>query len=611
MEYKYVRILCTNFQIEEIPRRVIEQTKLTVLSANDETQFGYGQGASVEYSSPRKLPANAWIGVYYASKVDNSSGRLPEGQDEHAWAYAGCNNKYGDNREQESCNVRERFGTVDNFYGVIPVGTHRFCLSFYSNSPYTAFSCSTRFSVVAPRLDIPSFIPFGSDINLMFRNEFPTKFNWVAILDSKNKEELWASMCGDHDSWNKGCPAKRQGTVTFSGTDPDQESYKKWPINPGQKTVCMYGVPKDHNLKLVCKNFIVRGIPDSVIAGTSLATSSNRYEFKKAIIARFNTPTAYPNTWIGVYSASDISRNMSKLPDKKPKLWVYSSCNNKDGDQNESDACMEKKQFGEIKINFKDKYWPVDPGTYYLCMSFYNNPPYTKFKCTETSFFVEPPKCEDDPDFRFTLLNRVTRVDCKWLKDAATQEQIDNRYNKWCGRNSEVRKNCRVSCDDCPVCKNQESYTWKVFDNSRRDCGYIEDETITQTQADNRLDRWCNPSRGDNKLLQCPKACGECIVPTPSPTPEPECKDDDTFKFEIYNKTMQGCGYIYESGISQTQIDNRLDKWCDASRSDNIRVPCRLTCGLCTIATIDPTKFPSAAPSVTSSVGPSGALGLP
>ncbi len=595
MEGKNTRIVCSNFEIDDIPQRDIYRTSLT--PTND--KFGYGEGASVSFSSNRSLPVNAWIGIFGADDVNNNSKDLPKDSYTYARAYAGCNNRDGNESEQKACSIRKRYGTVDNFYGLIPVGTYRFCLSFFSNRPYTAFKCSDSFTVKAPKLEIPSFIPFGSDINVRFTNDFPSKLNWVAILgnnNGKNKEEqeLWGSMCGDKDSWNSNCSPKYDGTITFSGADPNQEQNQKWPINPGQKTVCMYGGRnyggKDGYLKLVCKDFIVQGIPDTVLSSTYVTTSSDRFKFREPITATFDTPIAYPNTWIGIYKASDISKWMSELPDEKPKFWVYSSCNNKNGNQIESDSCELKKSSGNIQIGwtYNEKHWPISPDTFRVCMSLYSNPPFTRFVCSENSFFVEPEQCKDDPNFTFTLKDRVTNVPCGWIDEQDILPfQRENRVKTWCGEKSAVLNKCRVSCNKCQKCQDDEKYKWKIDDGTKQGCRYIHEDGITSAQVENRLRRWCNPSIGDNKLLECPKSCGECI---------PQCKDEEFFKWKIDNGTKQGCGYIHEDGITPAQVENRLRRWCNPSIGDNKLLECPKSCGTC-IPTPDPTPISTLAPS--------------
>lgn len=243
-------------------------------------------------------------------------------------------------------------------------------------------------------LSVSSNIAYGSDIAVTFNSSGLSDENWIGIYNETDEDfsddELWSSMCGGQDDYNNPyCPTQSSGTVTFSGSDPYQEGYQNWPILPGNKKVCIMtgGIlpPK----ALICAPFVVDELPLEAITNSSLTLTKTTFGYDEDITAEFQAAVGIPNTWIGMYSSDNAPNGMNKLPND-PILWVYSACNNLQGDQFTTDNCVEIKRSGSIQFdstsvgNETVGNWPIESGSFRLCMSFYNNEPYEKFVCSNT-----------------------------------------------------------------------------------------------------------------------------------------------------------------------------------------------------------------------------------
>lgn len=238
---------------------------------------------------------------------------------------------------------------------------------------------------------------FGKAIRIGFENENATLTNFLAIYkhfeDPETSETsiLWSGMCGDQTSWNTtDCPEQESGVVNFGVKDPYQGSDGYFPLNTGKYKVCLMDgddVPYD---VLKCKIFKVKSIK-KYIADTKVTLTKTSFGYDEPIGAETFAPARVPNTWVGIYNASSIVDGMTELPDEgpwTPWYWIYAACNNQVGNQPESEYCSLRKKKNDISLEAETQdsyygYWPVDPGAYVLCLSYFMNPPYRMFSCSE------------------------------------------------------------------------------------------------------------------------------------------------------------------------------------------------------------------------------------
>merc|ERR550539_301376 len=247
----------------------------------------------------------------------------------------------------------------------------------------------------------PAKVDFGSPFTVEFENRSPFASNWIGIYaagySSLEDEELWAGMCGDQDTWNTdACPPQSTGTISFKFTDPDQESDSQFPINPGFYEACLsYEDSFGNYVKVTCTAFKVKSLPGTAITDSRLyLTTSSFLAVGDPITANFVADLEIPNTWIGIYD-NQVQPSLSELPGE-PYLWVYSACNNQAGDQVETNNCAATKSSGSIQIDSTSQdrsmeSWPLGEGEYKLCMSFFNNSPYSKFVCSKKFLVGDPP----------------------------------------------------------------------------------------------------------------------------------------------------------------------------------------------------------------------------
>ena len=133
----------------------------------------------------------------------------------------------------------------------------------------------------------------------------------------------------------------------------------------------------------------INGSPNIARDGLTLTMKATSYGVDEAIIADFSTKRPIRNSWVGIYSGERASG--TEIPDEIPKalMWVYLGCNNQQGDQSENNDCSAKRKSGSLQIDETSEersveYWPLEAGTYHLCVSLNNNSPYKDFKCFDS-----------------------------------------------------------------------------------------------------------------------------------------------------------------------------------------------------------------------------------
>lgn len=244
---------------------------------------------------------------------------------------------------------------------------------------------------------------FGQMLRVRFTNEGETltSTNFLAIynyrVDPVNSTTsiLWSGMCGDQTSWDTDlCPPQERGIVTFGVKDPYQGSDGYFPLNTGKYKVCLMDGDDVPYTVHVCKIFKVKGI-QKYVPDTTVTLSKNTFMFEESITLQTYSPAKLPNTWVAIYNATDVDDDSEELPDVYPWYWLYTGCNNQLGDQPESENCSKRTKRNDISFEESTQdgyygYWPIYPGNYIVCLSYYVNSPLRRFSCSE-EFTVEMP----------------------------------------------------------------------------------------------------------------------------------------------------------------------------------------------------------------------------
>jgi len=222
----------------------------------------------------------------------------------------------------------------------------------------------------------------------------PRKGDFIGIYPDPGKDVPMTSPLDTPLFWLYTCKSqtctddykpKKWNLINFNVKDPVSEDLQQWPLPSGNYRVCLgnRGYEEVGDTLIECIPFKVKSIPIQAINNLKLKNRKKVYGHGDSITATFSAPMPIVNSWVGIYKYIDNPPIMS-LPE--PMLWVYLGCNNQGGDQKESNDCSKKKKYGSITINETSQdplqeSWPIDVGTYQLCIVLDNNTPYNNFKC--------------------------------------------------------------------------------------------------------------------------------------------------------------------------------------------------------------------------------------
>jgi len=256
---------------------------------------------------------------------------------------------------------------------------------------------------------------FTKPVSVEFTINDAENLDWMGIFYYSKGDDLeanpgheddlfWTYTCGSQES--SGCDAVTDGIVTFNGVDPVEESGNQWPINPGKYKVCHMREGEDDNgdetseLLQPCKILDIKlskKWPKKVNRAT-IESKKTKYTRGSKITAKFNAKLSIPNGWVGIYNAT-VPTNATE--DESLMMWVYTGCNNVNGDQagegvideDKSNDCIKMKKKG--KVNFTGgntgrapTEWPLPEGEYYLRLEYYYNHPYHLFQNSTKTFMV-------------------------------------------------------------------------------------------------------------------------------------------------------------------------------------------------------------------------------
>merc|ERR1740136_228070 len=100
---------------------------------------------------------------------------------------------------------------------------------------------------------------------------------------------------------------------------------------------------------------------------------------------KFKTPITVQNQWMGLYHAE--SDGGLPIDMNSVLAWVYTGCNNQEGNQSD-ESCVEEKKKGAVNFVLDQQ---LKKGSYRACVHFAINEPFDLFKCSEEIKVVTSP----------------------------------------------------------------------------------------------------------------------------------------------------------------------------------------------------------------------------
>jgi len=235
---------------------------------------------------------------------------------------------------------------------------------------------------------------YGADItvtvkkNAEFRPFVSILKNDVTDFSYTDADEMWLPACTgvsqDDFPW-LGCFEILDGVkLVFGVNDPDSGNMQQWPLKSGKYKACLMDALESEDQVytfLSCEDFKVKKMKKKSIKKMKIVPKKSSFPSGAAIKVDFEKVALVPNTWIGMYK-NPLPEGSNKI--EEPLWWVYTGCNNYEGDQEESNDCAEVKKEGRVTFNKNhggNGEWPLEAGEYYFCISYDYNRPYKNFKC--------------------------------------------------------------------------------------------------------------------------------------------------------------------------------------------------------------------------------------
>jgi cell division septation protein DedD len=174
-------------------------------------------------------------------------------------------------------------------------------------------------------------------------------------------------------------------------------------------------------------------------------------------------------------------------------------------------------------------------------------------------------------------------VGCDWITDF----NVETRRSNWCNRQtSEIAEHCAAACNHCG-CQDSSYFKFEVFaqggGTENVGCEWLTEAGISYAQATRRSTKWCEGTNS-NVSTYCPVSCRRCVVVNAA------CEDNPEYTFNVFNNEgggtkPVGCDWIQEDGISDNQLNNRYNRWCEGSplTAQN----CPVSCNVCSLDTND------------------------
>jgi len=387
-------ITCEDMKINGSPKKALNGLTLTMKA----TSYPVDEAIIAEFSTVRPI-RNSWAGIY--SGEPTSGTEIPGPL---MWVYLGCNNQQGDQTENNDCSVKRKSGSLQidetstersEKDWPLEAGTYHLCISLNNNSPYNDFKCFDSFVIQAQSVSVKYENGYDKAITVDWENSNPSNGDYIALYKGwqtiHDNLSFYLYTCSNSQD-NQDCLVglETSGSITFDVTDPDAEENAQWPPPQGKYKACLGTVNNDGDDEIItCEDMKINRSPKNARDGLTLTMKATSYTVDEAIIADFSTERPIRNSWAGIYSGEPTSG--TEIPDEipEPLMWVYLGCNNQQGDQIENNDCSVKRRSGSLQIDETStersgRDWPLEAGTYHLCISLNNNHPYKDFKCFDS-----------------------------------------------------------------------------------------------------------------------------------------------------------------------------------------------------------------------------------
>lgn len=244
----------------------------------------------------------------------------------------------------------------------------------------------------------------------------PKNRDWVGIFEDTDESlplttypdseniPFYLRICNTQDVPCPNSPLPSTDTLKFYVTDPSSEEDKQWPIPLGNYRACLIDDGCSDvscgNYTVVgsCKKFKVNKTNKSVKMArkSRVRVLKTSYDYEETISASFKNIKRITNAWVGIYKYSTTLKKKDREIIDNPLLWVYTGCNNVDGDQDTNNNCGKKKKEGQVdfeedntgRVSGDDSGWPLDRGEYMMIFSCDNNNPHLNIKFNRTKFVI-------------------------------------------------------------------------------------------------------------------------------------------------------------------------------------------------------------------------------
>jgi len=252
-----------------------------------------------------------------------------------------------------------------------------------------------------------SEVKFSKPIKVEFEYNNPTSNDYIGIFEYSEGDDLnnnpfygetlqyYTYFCASQTRRECAALDEGKGSVVFNGVDPSEEDSDQWPLNPRSYKLCHIRQGSDGNdnetgeLIGECKKLTVtlgKKKKKKLIKKGFVKSKKKKYDYKEEIVIKFDSALKSQNSWIGIYQ-----KNNDQF------MWVYTGCNNVDGDQKnrpmKSNDCKQRKKngkvtFGPDNTGRADFEWPPLPGDYYIRLNYYNNDPHNLYIEGDDTFTV-------------------------------------------------------------------------------------------------------------------------------------------------------------------------------------------------------------------------------
>jgi len=253
--------------------------------------------------------------------------------------------------------------------------------------------------IQASTLKFKKSTPYGKPIEISFDDptqDEASNLGWIGIYRDYGKYTMdeipgrddlsaWQNTWGGQDYLD---PPVFSGTLTFSSKYPYSTNEDKFPYVSGNYRVCYinYNTESEVDKLIICKPLKVKAPKSKMIEKAKVKAPAKLKDDKRmSFKVKFKTPITVQNQWMGLYHAE--SDGGLPIDMNSVLTWVYTGCNNQEGNQSD-ESCVEEKKKGAVNFVLDQQ---LKKGSYRACVHFAINEPFDLFKCSEEIKVVTSP----------------------------------------------------------------------------------------------------------------------------------------------------------------------------------------------------------------------------